>query len=98
MYSCFHGSKVSKNLSELALSAGETSQFHPGGADVCPSRVKIAEPDGVAGGLGLEEGGPRKGDWKMEEEVGLRGLSGGNGGGELIGVITGLPPIEGTGI
>lgn len=58
----------------------------------------MAEPDGVAGGLGLEEGGPRKGDWKIEEEVGLRGLRGGNGGGELMGVITGLPPIEGMGI
>ena len=44
MYPCFHGSSVSKYLSELIFSAGDTSQFHSGGVGIVPLCV---ESDGV---------------------------------------------------
>lgn len=61
---CLKGSRVSKNLSELALSVGVTSQVHPTGTSEAGDEV-----GGVSGVL-LERRG------QMADAVGLRGVLG----------------------
>lgn len=62
MNPCFQGSRVSKNLSEPALSDGFTSQFHPSG--ITSGVARGAEADR------LIDGGARLGR-KIDEVVGL---------------------------
>ena len=87
---CFHGSRVSKNLSELALSAGETSQFQPSGimSDVAEETETVPlEEDGIGGRLNIVETEGLKGDPGVDSP-----------GGGIVTTSKGVPPIEGIGI
>lgn len=88
---------MSKNLSELALSAGETSQFQPSGMGAVE----------VVGRYDTEALGDREGERQGLEMPGLRlkgdageeGVGGGNpGGGEAAIGVSGVPPTVGIGM
>lgn len=87
---CFHGSRVSKNLSEPALSAGETSQFQPSGitSDVAwKTETAPLVEDGIGGNLNIVETEGLSGDLGMESP-----------GGGIVTESKGVPAIEGIGM